>query len=106
MFTEAVDNFVDNRRWPAGTRRAVPLRSELPTEWALKTFNYKVLTLEYALPTPSKGAPFLPLLAIFGMTGQYFPKLVVGSYPHAAPRFRRTSRALLKERFLRNTESP
>jgi hypothetical protein len=36
MFTEAVDNFVDNWESAAWNRRVVPLRSELPNERAPK----------------------------------------------------------------------
>jgi hypothetical protein len=36
MFTEAVDNFVDNLGLLAGGRRAVLPPSELPSDWAKK----------------------------------------------------------------------
>jgi hypothetical protein len=36
MFTEAVDNFVDNLGLLAGGRRAVLLPSGLPPDWAKK----------------------------------------------------------------------
>jgi hypothetical protein len=36
MFTEAVDNFVDNPGSPTGTRGSVRLLSKLPIEWAMK----------------------------------------------------------------------
>ena len=70
MFTEAVDNFVDNRGLLSGARRAVLPRSELPPDWAKKYSLVRELMRSREPPKHAHEGAIFTILAIFGMIGQ------------------------------------